>query len=211
MPKYRIFVFLLLLSGCSLFYSKPEVKVIKPPYDPIPNALDEEYFRSQSGDLIGHYPKDWLEANIENIEALEGLTQVYTDAARENAFIVAEIPGSADLRRRVDHDGLIAIAEESIQMRSRRKVTFTVTKQPEVFTEKNLHYASYEYETQDKENKSALKHRIVCVSTGVRFYELGILQLRSGTDKMAYLENFRLLQSVIAGLEGTAPVKATGE
>jgi hypothetical protein len=211
MPKYSIFLFLLLLSGCSLFYSKAEVKVIKPPYDPIPNALDREYFHSQSGDLIGHYPKDWLEANIENIEALEGLTQVYTDVARENAFTLAEIPGSADLRRRANRDGLIALAEESIRLRSQRKVVFTVVKQPEVFTEKNLQYASYEYETKDKENKASLEHRIVCVSTGVRFYELGILQLRPGTDKMAYLENFRLLQSVIAGLEGTAPVKTGGE
>jgi len=43
------------------------------------------------------------------------------------------------------------------------------------------------------------------VGTGVRFYELALVELHSVASRDA-IENFRLLQAVIAGLEGTASV-----
>jgi hypothetical protein len=203
---YALFALLAVLSGCSLFYSKPEPKIIKPPYEPIPNALDREYFRSETGDLIGHYPKDWLQVNLENNPELEDITELYTDEKRANGLVLREIPGGAELRRKVERDGLIAICEESIQLKVKKGKPFQVTKQPEKFETDGIEYSGYEYTTSDHGTNTALKHRVICVSTGVRYYELGMLQLRPNPDNMGYLENFRLLQSVIASLEGTTRV-----
>jgi len=192
------------LSGCSLFYTKPEVVIVRPPYEPIPNALDKDFFSSQTGDLIGHYPYDWLQVNLENNPELQDITEVYTDAKRANALVLEEIPGGAELRRKVERDGLIAVAEESIQLRLKKNRTFQVTKQPEKFETGGIEYSSYEYATTAQ--GGTLKHRVICVSTVVRYYELAMVQLRLNNDNTGYLENFRLLQSVIASLEGTTRV-----
>ena len=180
--------------------------MVRPPYEPIPNALDKEYFRSETGDLIGHYPHDWLQVNLENNPELEDITEVYTDAKRTNALVLEEIPGGAELRRKVERDGLIAIAEESIQLRIKKNRSFQVTKQPAKFETDGIEYASYEYSTTELGGTGQLRHRVICVSTGVRYYELAMVQLRLNNDNMGYLENFRLLQSVIASLEGTTRV-----
>lgn len=205
--QFAIVALLALLSGCSLFYTKPEVVVVRPPYEPIPNALDREFFRSETGDLIGHYPTDWLQVNLENNPELEDITEVYTDEKRANALVLEEIPGGAELRRKVERDGLIAVAEESIQLRVKKNRTFQVTKQPEKFETDGIEYSGYEYTTSAQ--GGTLKHRVICVSTGVRYYELAMLQLRLNNDNIGYLENFRLLQSVIASLEGTTRVITT--
>jgi hypothetical protein len=207
-PQVAIVALLALLSGCSLFYSKPEVVVVRPPYEPLPNALDKEFFRSETGDLIGHYPYDWLQVNLENNPELEDITEVYTDKKRANALVLEEIPGGAELRRKVERDGLIAVAEESIQLRIKKNRTFQVTKQPEKFETDGIEYSGYEY-TTTAQGGGTLRHRVICVSTGVRYYELAMLQLRLNNDNMGYLENFRLLQSVIASLEGTTRVITT--
>jgi hypothetical protein len=204
--QYALLGLLALLSGCSLFYTKPEVVVVRPPYEPIPNALDKDFFRSETGDLIGHYPYEWLQVNLENNPELEDITEVYTDAKRANALVLEEIPGGAELRRKVERDGLIAVAEESIQLRIKKNRTFQVTKQPAKFETDGIEYSAYEYTTSEQGTGGTLRHRVICVSTGVRYYELAMVQLRLNNDNMGYLENFRLLQSVIASLEGTTRV-----
>ena len=195
------------ISGCSLFYSKPEVKIVKPPYEAMANALDIEYFRTPTGDLIGHYPKDWLLVNTDSVAALENIAAIYTNAERQSAFVVTEIPGTADLRRKVERDGLIAVADESLLLKKKKNPTLSVVKQPEVFVTEGIQYGNYEYQTS-ADGSDILTHRMVCVSTGIRFYELGIVELHRSSDKMRYKENFRLLQSVIHALEGTVPVRA---
>ena len=192
------------IGGCKLFYSPPKPIETKPLYDPLPDALDREYFHSPTGDLLGKYPKDWLEVNTEEIPELENILAVYTDVLRSRAFVLTEIPGTAELRRRVERDGIAAVAEESLKMRMAKIPTLIVTREPVARLDHNILYASYEYETRGKDG-TQLHHRVATVGTGVRFYELALVELHSvaGRDP---IENFRLLQAVIAGLEGTTSV-----
>lgn len=205
--QYSAFILLFaVFSGCSLFYAKSDPIQVKPPYEPMPNALDREYFRSMTGDLIGHYPLDWLQVNLEDNPELEDISEVYTDTKRANALVLEEIPGGAELRRKVERDGYVALAEESIQLKVKKNRNFQVTKQPEKFETGGIEYSAYEYSTSEVGSNGTLRHRVICVSTGVRYYELGMIQLRLNDDPMGYLANFRLLQSVIASLEGTSRV-----
>jgi hypothetical protein len=192
------------LAGCSLFYTPPKPPETKPLYEPLPDALDREYFHSPTGDLLGHYPKDWLQVNTEEIAELENILDVYTDAQRSRAFVLTEIPGTAELRRRVERDGIVAVAEESLRMRSAKIASLSVTREPTARLDHGILYSTYEYQTQTKEGV-ILHHRVGCVGTGVRFYELAMVELHP-TASRSSIENFRLLQAVIAGLEGTASV-----
>jgi hypothetical protein len=192
------------LAGCSLFYSPPKPIETKPLYEPLPDALDREYFHSPTGDLLGRYPKDWLQVNTEEIPELENILDVYTDAERSRAFVLTEIPGTAELRRRVERDGIAAVAEESLKMRLAKIPALLVTREPTARLDHGILYSSYEYETRAKDG-TTLHHRVACVGTGVRFYELALVELHSVPSRDA-IENFRLLQAVIAGLEGTASV-----
>jgi hypothetical protein len=192
------------LGGCHLFYSAPKPIESKPLYEPLPDALDREYFHAPTGDLLGRYPKDWLQVNTEEIPELENIIEVYTDVERSRAFVLTEIPGTAELRRRVERDGIAAVAEESLKMRMARIPTMIVTREPLARLDHNVLYSSYEYETRAIDG-STLRHRVACVGTGVRFYELALVELHAMSGRDA-LENFRLLQAVIAGLEGTASV-----
>ncbi len=205
---FRPFCFLaivsLLISGCSIFYSKPEPKIVKPPYELMPNALDNDFFRTQTGDLVGHYPKNWLQINTEKVPELENISLVYTDVDRQRAFVVTEIPGNADLRRKVDRDGIIAVAEESLQQKTKKLPTLIVLKQPEVLVSDGIRFSNYEYQTAI--NNETLRHRVICIATSVRYYEIAMVELHPSPDKMRYVENFRILQSVIPALEGVVPV-----
>lgn len=199
--------FLLALAiapGCSLFYSAPKPVETKPLYEPLPDALDREYFHSPTGDLLGHYPKDWLQVNTEEIAELENILDVYTDAGRSRALVLTEIPGTAELRRRVERDGIIAIAEESRRIRLAKIPTLVTTREPSARLDHGILYSTYEYDTYGKDGM-ALHHRVACVGTGVRFYEIALVELHPEAGRSAN-ENFRLLQAVIAGLEGTASV-----
>ena len=193
-----------LLGGCSLFYSAPKPIESKPLYEPLPDAIDREYFQSPTGDLLGRYPKDWLQVNTEEIPELENILEVYTDAERSRAFVLTEIPGTAELRRRVERDGIAAVAEESLKMRMAKIPTLIVTREPTARLDHNVLYSSYEYETRAIDG-ATLHHRVACVGTGVRFYELALVELHAMPSREP-IENFRLLQAVIAGLEGTASV-----
>lgn len=205
--RVPIFFLILALSGCSLFYSAPKPVETKPLYEPLPDALDREYFHSPTGDLIGHYPKDWLQVNTEDVPELENILDVYTDADRSRAFVLTEIPGTAELRRRVERDGVLAIAEESLRLRRAKIPSLQLSREPAARLDHHILYASYEYETRSPDG-ATLKHRAATVSTGVRFYELAMVELRPMPRKTPD-ENFRLLQAVIAELEGTSNVGDT--
>ncbi|MBS1903190.1 MAG: hypothetical protein JSS75_05755 [Bacteroidetes bacterium] len=202
--KFRLLVLgllcLPLAQGCSLFYPAP-VKLAeeKAFYDPYPSALSDDYFHSPVGDLAGHYPSGWLQTNIEHIQPLENVAFVYTDSIRSWALTLIEIPGSASLRRRYDQDGLLAVAEESINIHRSKIEGFRLERNPEVFTQYHRPFANYEI---SRGPDHILHSRYVVFTTGVRFYELGMVQLRQTAPAGPYLSNYRLLQSVIGSLEG---------
>jgi hypothetical protein len=196
----------LTVSGCQLF--KPEVKVEekRPPCEPLQNVLSQEYFHSPTGDIVGHYPKGWLQVNVENDPDLDQILFIYTDNARANGLVLTELPGSAELRRLVERDGLVALTQESFRLkRAKSKQELTISRQPEIFTMNGDLFASYEYVSTDKSTLEKRYHRAVVFTTGVRFYELAMVQLKTQTEEAAR-ENFRLLQSVIGVLEGVAQV-----
>lgn len=204
---YRYFYWaLLFLSGCSLFYSSAKVEKKKPLYGYSSTPLDEDYFHSPTGDVAGHIPKGWLQVNTESIPELENVLAVYTNPDRSRAMVLTEIPGSADLRRKVERDGILALAEESFQAKLQKHTSLTITLQPEAFTIDSMLFVNYEY-IQKLDSGGVLHNRVVAFSAGVRFYEIAIVELRPSSNPNQYLENFRILQSVIAGLEGVAAVR----
>jgi len=48
----------------------------------------------------------------------------------------------------------------------------------------------------------------VLFTTGSKFYELGMIELEAPQSTMEHAQNFRILESVIASLEGVAEVQA---
>ena len=203
-----LFLFLsLAVSGCQLFAPKQiVVEEKRPPYEPLPNALSEEYFHSPTGDIVGRYPWGWLQVNVENDPEMDQILFIYTDNRRANGLVLTELPGSAELRRLVERDGLVALTQESFRLKSAKsKASLSITRQPEIFTISGDLFASYEYSSTDA-NGSLKFHRAVVFTTGDRFYELAMVQLKQQTEAAAK-ENFRLLQSVIGALEGVAEVK----
>jgi hypothetical protein len=201
-----LFLAFLFFVGCSLFYSAPKVEKKKPIYEMSSSQLDEEYFHSPTGDIAGHIPKGWLQVNTENIPELENILGVYTDPDRSRAMVLMEIPGTADLRRMVERDGILALAEESFHIKSKKHPDISLSREPMAFTIDSMLFANYEY--SQNLGLGVLHNRVVAFSAGVRFYELAMIELRPANDPNQYSENFRLLQSVIAGLEGVAMVKA---
>jgi hypothetical protein len=209
----RRFLFLVFLgfTGCSLFYSAPKVEKKKPIYELSSSPLDEEYFHSPAGDIAGRIPKGWLQVNTENIPELENILEVYTDPDRSFAMVLVEIPGTAELRRKVETSGILALAEESFQSKLKKHSDITLSRQPQLFTEDSMLFANYEY-TRIGKSGQILHNRVVTFvavnsTNGIRYYELAIVELHPLSDEGRYLENFRLLQSVIAGLEGVAAVR----
>jgi hypothetical protein len=122
-------------------------------------------------------------------------------------MVLMEIPGTADLRRMVERDGILALAEESFQSKLKKHSGISMSRQPIAFTIDSILFANYEYSQQLENNKGVLLNRVVAFSGGVRFYELAMVELHPANDPNQYLENFRLLQSVIGGLEGVAAVR----
>jgi hypothetical protein len=191
-------------AGCSLFYSTPKLIEEKPFYDR-GGQLEFDYFHSPIGDVAGKYPKGWLQVNIEHIQELENVAFVYTDTSRTWVLTLEEIAGSADLRRRYELNGLLAIAEESINLHRTRTHNIAISRPPEVFKESRMRFANYEI---TRGSGDSLTHgRYVVFTTGIRYYELGIIELRPHPSSESYLSNYRLLQSVISSLEGVPTVK----
>ena len=208
MRRYFFLIFLF-ISGCSLFYSAPKIEKPKPIYEISAVPLDEEFFHSPAGDIDGHIPKGWLQVNTENIPELENILTVYTDPDRSSAMVLTELPGTAELRRKIAMSGILALAEESFALRKKKHPEIIMNRQPEAFAIDSMLFANYEY--AQKSDSATLRHRVVTFSTGVRYYELAMVELHphphpeSGENRA--VENFRLLQSVIAGLEGVARQK----
>ena len=208
-PKsaFATFVVCLAVLGCSA----PKTVVKEDPYPALPSsALDARYFHSPVGDVAGHYPAGWLLVNLENLPDFSNVLFVYTDPARTDALVLSEIPGTAELRRSVERDGLVAIAQQSFLLKSQKTAGKTkMTGEPQLFTEKNKIFASYEYTSVDSGGGPALINRAVVFTTGVRFYELAMIELLPSGESLEVRksENFRLLQSVIGELEGAAELK----
>lgn len=195
-------------SGCALFGGITKPTVQGPPYEVMPGVLDRDYFRSTVGDIAGHYPKDWLLVNTENIPELDNLIFVYSDPERARALVLTEISGTAELRRNVERDGILALAEASFQQKQKKTGNkLVMTHSPEVFTVNDKLFASYEYSNNPDSNAQRTENRVAVFTTGVHFYELGMLELQSNFSKPAHLENFRLLQSVIGSLDGVASIR----
>ena len=200
---YRVAILLslaVLASVCSLFYTPVKLIPEKPFYEPLPASLEDDYFHSPVGDIAGKYPKGWLLANIEHIAELENVAFVYTNSSRDWAMTLVEIPGSADLRRRYEQNGLLAIAEQSIADHRTKSPSMTITRAPEDFKESRMHFANYEVARGSSD--STLHSRYVVFTTGIRYYELGIVELRPAEPSGGFMVNYRLLQSVIGTLEG---------
>ena len=201
-----IFLIFFLFAGCSLFYSTPKIEKQKPLYELSSAPLDEEYFHSPTGDIAGLIPKDWLQVNTENIPEFENILGVYTDPTRSRAMVLIEIPGTADVRRKIERDGILALAEESFQMKLKKHPNLVLLRQAQVLTADSMLFANYEY-SQTLTDGGMLHNRVVTFSAGIRFYELAMVELRPSAAENQYLENFRLLQSVMARLEGVAAVR----
>jgi hypothetical protein len=195
-------------SGCSLF-SKAEKPVVQNPYTVIPGALGEDYFHSPSGDIAGRYPKGWLQVDIRTIP-MQNVLEVYTDQDRERALVLSEIPATAEFRRSVERDGMAALADESFASKSEKQPgKFIITKPDQVYTENGKLVASYEYAESQSDSLHRKENRIVLFTTGSKFYELGMIELVAPSDTNQHTQNFRLLESVVASLEGVAEVHST--
>ena len=191
-------------AGCSLFYTTPKLIEEKPFYESS-GQLEFDYFHSPIGDIAGRYPKGWLQVNIEHIQELENVAFVYSDTSRTWVMTLEEISGSADLRRRYELNGLLAVAEESINLHRTRVPNISLSRPPEIFKQSRMRFANYEITRATGD--SLIHGRYVVFTTGIRYYELGMIELQPHSQGEGYLSNYRLLQSVISSLEGVPTVK----
>ena len=210
----RIYLSLLFLilaviaSGCGLF-SKAEKPVVQNPYTVIPGALGEDYFHSPSGDIAGRYPREWLQVDIRTIP-MQNVLEVYTDEDRERALVLSEIPATAEFRRSVERDGMAALADESFASKSDKQPgKLVITRPDQIYTENGKLVASYEYAESQSDSLHRKENRVVLFTTGSKFYELAVIELEYPVDSNQHTQNFRLLESVVASLEGVAEVHAT--
>ena len=70
-------------------------------------------------------------------------------------------------------------------------------------------FSTYEYTSSDSSSGVTLQDRAADFTTGIRFYELAIVELRPNevAQDTRKTENFRLLQTVLGGLEGVAEIR----
>ncbi|SRR5579883_1479980 len=203
-----LFAIVAFLAGCGIF-GKAERKVaLLPPYSPQPDLLGEDYFHSPAGDVAARYPKNWLHVDIRTIP-MQNVLEVYTDEARSKALVLAEIPATAEFRREVERDGMEALANQSFASKS-AKVSgkLAITRPTQIYSENGKLFASYEYAEAASDSLHRKENRIVLFTTGSKFYELGMIELEAPQSTMEHAQNFRILESVIASLEGVAEVQA---
>ena len=194
-------------SGCGLF-SKAEKPVIQNPYTIITGALGEDYFHSPSGDIAGRYPKSWLQVDIRTIP-MQNVLEVYTDEDRARALVLSEIPATAEFRRSIERDGMAALADESFASKTAKQPGLAITRSDQIYTENGKLVASYEYAESQSDSLHRKLNRAVLFTTGSKFYELSMIELEAPADSNQHVQNFRLLESVVASLEGVAEVRAT--
>jgi hypothetical protein len=107
----------------------------------------------------------------------------------------------------VERDGISALAEESFLTKTKKKGSaLMMTRKPEVFTENENLFASYEYTNVRDSGAVQRTSRIAVFTTGPRFYELGMIELAQPQTADTHAANFKLLESVIGTLEGVAKV-----
>ena len=200
-----------ILASCGLFTKAEKQQLPAAPYSPLPNALDEEYLHSPSGDMAARYPKGWLHVDI-SVIPMQNVLEVYTDPNRERALVLLEMPGTAEFRRNVERDGMTALADESFAMKSAKLPSkLAITRAPDIYTVHDKLFASYEYAEVSPDSLHRKENRIVVFTTGAKFYELGMIELTQPADPSEHIQNFRLLESVIGSLEGAAEVRALAD
>jgi hypothetical protein len=192
-------------SGCGLF-GKAEKPVVQNPYTIIPGALGEDYFHSPSGDIAARYPKGWLQVDIRTIPR-QNVLEVYTNQDRTCALVLSEIPATAEFRRSVERDGMAALADQSFSSKSSNQPGLVITRPGQIYTENGKLVASYEYAEIQTDSLHRRVNRSVLFTTGSKFYELGMIELQGAADSSQRVLNFRLLESVVASLEGVAEVR----
>ena len=202
-----LFLIICLVSGCSLFSPPPKPTPAGPPYAPIPDALSDEYLHSPSGDVAAHYPKDWLLVDIHSIP-MQNVEEVYTDHDRRWALVLSELPATAEFRRSVARDGMAALAEQSFNTKSAKTDDkLTITRPAQIYTENGKLFSSYEYSEAGTDSTNRIVNREVLFTTGSKFYELGMIALEPPKSPDEQVQNFRLLESVTASLEGVAEIQ----
>ncbi len=239
-------------SGCALFGKAEKEARPTTPYQPLVNALDEEYLHSPAGDVAVRYPNGWLHVDISTIP-MQNVLEVYTDPERARALVLAELPATAELRRSVERDGMAALVNQSYQMKSAKlSGRLEITRPAEIYTVNGKLFVSYEYgldwdntrEIQKPEIKDSnglgskpytvligssgyrvydsaelgphshfhrKENRVALFTTGAKFYELALIELTAPTRPSDHILNFRLLESVVASVEGAAEVNEKEE
>ncbi len=196
-----------LMVSCGIFGKAVKPVPIVPPYAPLTGALDEDYLHSPTGDIAAHYPDGWLHVDIQTIP-MANVEEVYTNPERSWALVLAEIPATAEFRRSVARDGMMALADESFAERSAKASGLSITRPAEVYSENGKLFASYDYAEAGADSLHRLENREVLFTTGSKFYELGMINIGAPASPSETVQNFRLLESVTASLEGVAEIRA---
>lgn len=182
---------------------------IASPYPPLAGVLDEEYLHSPSGDIAGQFPKGWLQVDIQTIP-MNNVEEVYTDPERRWALVLAEIPSTAEFRRSVARDGMLALPDQSFASKyAKAPGNLVLTRPAEVYSENGKLFASYNYSETGTDSLHRIENRQVLFTTGSKFYELGMIEIDTTANSQSErVQNFRLLESVTASLEGVAEIRA---
>ncbi len=212
MAYNRLFAFIalpfgVLFAGCGMFGKAQRQVLPVPPYSPMPGALSDSYLHSPSGDIVAHYPKGWLHVDIHTIP-LDNVEEVYTNHARSVALVLSEIPSTAEFRRNVERDGMVALADQSFASKSATAPgKLAITRPTDLYTENGKVLASYEYAELGPDSTQLVHNRVILFTTGAKFYELNMVELASPKRPSETIQNFRLLESVSASLEGVAEIR----
>ncbi len=210
MVSKRIFFALLwiVVAGCSIFGPANKPAQIAPSYPPLAGALDEDYLHSPTGDIAAHFPLGWLQVDIQSIP-MANVEEVYTNPDRTWALILSEIPPTAEFRRNVERDGMLALTDHSFASKSAKCPGKLVIAHPtEVYSENGKLFASYVYAEDGGDSLHWIENREVLFTTGSKFYELGMVEIDTVVNPAEAVQNFRLLESVTASLEGVAEIRA---
>ncbi len=196
-----------LFAGCGIFGKTVKPAPAAPPYPALTNVLDEDYLHSPTGDIAAHYPNDWLHVDIQTIP-MANVEEVYTDPERQWALVLAEIPATAEFRRSVARDGMMALADQSFAAKSAKMSGLIITRPAEIYSENGKLLASYDYAESGTDSLHRMENREVLFTTGSKFYELGMINVGAPASPAETVQNFRLLESVTASLEGVAELRA---
>ncbi|MFI5201514.1 MAG: hypothetical protein ACHQNE_03930, partial [Candidatus Kapaibacterium sp.] len=77
-----------------------------------------------------------------------------------------------------------------------------------LYTENGKVFASYQYAELGADSVRQEENRVVLFTTGAKFYELGMIELAAPANPAEQVQNFRLLESVTASLQGVAEIRS---